>query len=165
MALVTGLGNRLDMSLGRTARNCTFVVLLAAGLTACAETEPVTGGTKSAEGAAPTMGPITAGTALPAGYKIDAERTIIFGTDERWTGRLSYTTSTSADEAFDFLHKEMPQFGWAEVTAMRSDPSVMTFSSTATSRTAIITIARAPTLGSTRVEMLVSANGNSGAKR
>ena len=120
----------------------------------------MTGGAKDVDGAAaPTMGPITAGTAMPAGYKIDAERTIIFGTDDRWTGRLSYTTSTSADEAFDFLHKEMPNFGWAEVTAMRSDPSVMTYSSASTSRTAIITIARAPTLGSTRVEMVVSANG------
>lgn len=154
------------MSLRHAALNSAFIILLAAGLAACAETAPVTGGSKETDGtAAPTMEPITAGTAMPAGYKIDADRTIIFGTDERWTGRLSYTTSTSADEAFDFLHKEMPNFGWAEVTAMRSDPSVITFTSTATSRSAIITIARAPTLGSTRIEMVVSANGTSGNKR
>lgn len=37
----------------------------------------------------PDMAPIAGGTALPAGYKVDAGRTIIFGTDESWTGRLS----------------------------------------------------------------------------
>jgi len=104
------------------------------------------------------MAPIAAGTALPAGYKVDTERTIIFGTNEAWTGRLSYTTGTNADEVFDFLHKEMPNFGWAEVTAMRSDPSLLTFSSSATARTATITIVRGSVIGSTRVDMVVSPN-------
>jgi hypothetical protein len=131
----------------------------------CAETAPVTGGSAGPAATAPDMRPIIAGTALPAGYKVDLDRTIIFGTDESWTGRLSYTTSTSADAVFDFLHAEMPNFGWAEVTAMRSDPSVMTFTSAATNRTAIMTIARAPTLGSTRVEMVVSPNGSGAARR
>jgi len=141
-----------------------FVVGLGLILAGCADAPAVTGTTDTSQSLVPNMGPITAGTALPAGYKVDAERTIIFGTDDRWTGRLSYTTSTGADEVFDFLHKEMPNFGWTEVTAMRSDPSLLTFSSSATSRTAIISIVRAPKMGSTRVDMVVSPTG-SGAKR
>jgi hypothetical protein len=69
---------------------------------------------------------------------------------------LVYTTSMSADDVFDFLHKEMPAFGWAEVTAMRSDLSLLTFTSGATGRMATINIMRASTLGSTRVDMVVS---------
>lgn len=136
-------------------------------LASCAENSaPVTSSpAATAADEAATPPPITAGTALPAGYKVDAARTIIFGTDESRTGRLSYTTSTSADDVFDFLHKEMPNFGWAEVTAMRSDPSVMTFSSAATSRTAAITIARGNTLGGTRVEMVVALTGPAGTSK
>ena len=131
-----------------------------------AGTAPVTSGPAPADEAAGPPPPITKGTALPAEYKIDAARTIIFGTDESWTGRLAYTTATGADEVFDFLHKEMPNFGWAEVTAMRSDPSVMTFSSSATNRTATVTIARGNSIGSTRVEMVVAPTGpGGGAKR
>jgi len=108
--------------------------------------------------------PIAAGTALPAGYKVDADRTIIFGTNEAWTGRLSYSTSASADDVFEFLHKEMPNFGWAEVSSMRANPSLFTFTSSSTGRMATITIARSVALGSTRVDMVVMTNGSAGAK-
>jgi hypothetical protein len=135
------------------------------GLSACAEKEPVRADMSAPPAAAgPNMAPIAAGTALPAGYKVDTARTIIFGTDEAWTGRLSYTTSTEADEVFDFLHKEMPNFGWAEITAMRSDPSLLTFTSSATGRMATITIARGSGLLSTRVDMVVSPSGAGAAR-
>ncbi len=142
-----------------------FCLILAGwGLSACAEKEsvkatppPATASTATAP--APNMAPIAAGTALPAGYKIDLERTIIFGTNEKWTGRLAYTTSTSADAVFDFLHKEMANFGWMEVTSMRADPSLLALNSPATGRSAVITIARGSVLGSTHVDMVVSLSG------
>lgn len=59
----------------------------------------------------------------------------------------------------------MPNFGWAEVTAMRSDPSLLTFTSATTDRSAIISIARGPALGSTRVDMVVSPNNPSALRR
>lgn len=134
-------------------------------LMACAGKSPGDDGATTSK-AAPgeNVTPIAAGTALPAGYKVDAARTMIFGTNETWTGRLSYTTNSTADEVFDFLHKEMPNFGWSEMTSMRSDPSIFTFTSQATGRTATITIARAAKLASTRVDMVVSPN-SAGVKR
>ena len=57
----------------------------------------------------------------------------------------------------------MPNFGWSEVTAMRSDPSVFTFNSASTGRTATITIARSVALKNTKVDMVV-ATSNAGAK-
>ncbi len=95
------------------------------------------------------------GIAMPAGYKLDADRTLIFGNDENWTGRLAYSAKASADEVFDFLHREMPNFGWVELSAMRSDASLMTFVSEATARVATFHIARGSMLGSTTVDLVI----------
>lgn len=142
----------------------THIVAAGLSLTACANNGPSGGNevavtSASAQAGGPNMTAIAQGTALPAGYKVDSDRTIIFGTDEKWTGRLSYTTSTNADDVFDFLHKEMPNFGWTEVTAMRSDLSLLTFSSASTGRFATINIVRPSALGSTRVDMVVAPQG------
>ena len=126
-----------------------------AGKGAPAVTAKTAPATKSGDG--PNLSVIAAGTALAPGYKLDAGRTMIFGTDERWTGRLAYTTGTPADDVFDFLHREMPHFGWVEITAMRSDTSLLTFTSDTTGRVATIHIDRGSALGgSTRVEMVIS---------
>ena len=137
------------------------VIGVALALGACAKQDSVT-----AAGGTPTgsdgfnLPQITGGTALPAGYKIDTDRTMVFGTDERWTGRLSYSTKTNADEVFAFLHREMPNFGWAEMSSMRSDNSVMVFSSENTGRMATLTIRRGSVVGSTQVDMVVSPREN-----
>ena len=87
-----------------------------------------------------------------------ADRTILFGTNDAWTGRLSYSTGSSADEVFEFLHKEMPRFGWTEVTSMRANPSLFTFNSPSTGRMATITIIRNLPLSATKVDMVVAPN-------
>jgi hypothetical protein len=140
------------------------VVLMGMLAAACADKPSVTAtsnvSTDPSTPGAPNMATVAAGTALPAGYKIDTDRTMIFGTDEKWTGRLSYATAASADEVFDFLHREMPNFGWVEASSMRSDISLFTFISTSTGRMATISITRGSALGgSTRVDMVVSPHG------
>jgi hypothetical protein len=136
--------------------------VLMSTLAACSEGPAVTANNvPSAEDAAAAGSTaqvmiLAKGTALPAGYKIDPSRTMIFGTDEKWTGRLTYTASGSADEVFDFLHKEMPNFGWVEISAMRSDNSLLTFSSESTGRLATINIRRGNVMGSTTVDMVVA---------
>src|SRR5579864_6812151 len=77
---------------------------------------------------------MVSGTALPAGYRIDTNRSLILGGGDTWTGRLSYTAAGSADEVFDFLRREMPNFGWVELDAVRADVNLLTFVSEATGR-------------------------------
>jgi hypothetical protein len=131
-------------------------------LSACAEGPAVTANNAPAAEDAAAAGSsaqimiLAKGTALPAGYKVDPNRTMIFGTDERWTGRLTYTAAGSADEVFDFLHREMPNFGWIEISAMRSDNSLLTFTSESTGRLATINIRRGSVIGSTQVDMVVA---------
>ncbi len=102
--------------------------------------------------------PVAAGIALPPGYKVDPSRTFVLGTDENWTGRLSYSTSITADDVYDFLHREMPSFGWTETTAMRSDVSLLNFVSTNGTRVATVHIERSSGIagGNTRVDMVVA---------
>ncbi len=132
------------------------------GLAACAEGTAVTANNapsaadEAAAGSSAQLMVLAKGTALPAGYKIDPSRTMIFGTDEKWTGRLTYTAAGSADEVFDFLHREMPNFGWVEISAMRSENSLLTFSSESTGRLATINIRRGSVIGSTLVDMVVA---------
>ena len=133
--------------------NKTALILCAVLLAACAEKAPVTSAQAPGE---PAMAVIASGIAMPAGYKVDAGRTLIFGTDESWTGRLSYSTKTSADDVFEFLHKEMPNFGWTELSSMRSDTSVLTFTSDATNRVATVHIGRGSILGATEVDLVVA---------
>lgn len=142
------------------------VLALFLTVAACSEGPPVTANTVPAASDEAVAAGSTAqvlilakGTALPAGYKVDPARTMIFGTDERWLGRLTYTASGSADEVFDFLHREMPNFGWVEISAMRSDNSLLTFSSESTGRLATINIRRGSVIGSTLVDMVVAPRG------
>jgi hypothetical protein len=129
-----------------------------AGLTAAgcaAPPTPVTTTTAPSTGAT-SADVIVSGTALPAGYHIDPGRSLILGEGDNWTGRLSYTATGTADEVFDFLRREMPNFGWQEINSVRSDISFLTFASPATSRIATLQIDRGTVLGSTRVDMIVS---------
>lgn len=142
-------------------RRAIAALVLSLGLTACADQgPPVTASSASttaeAGGAPAQLTVIAQGTALPAGYKVDTGRTMVFGTDERWTGRLTYTAAGTADEVFDFLHREMPNFGWIETSAMRSDNSLLTFTSASTGRIATINIRRSSGMGATQVDMVVS---------
>jgi hypothetical protein len=143
----------------RRALALTFLLALSAcseGPAVTANSAPSAADDAAAAGSTAQIMVLAKGTALPAGYKVDPSRTMIFGTDERWTGRLTYTASGSADEVFDFLHKEMPNFGWAEISAVRSDNSLLTFTSESTGRLATINIRRGSVMGSTQVDMVVA---------
>jgi len=135
-----------------------LALALAAIATAC--TTPRSGPTDASAAAAPADSakleiPV-AGTALPAGYRIDTSHSLILGDGNAWTGRLAYTAGGTADDVFDFLRREMPKFGWTETYAVRSEVDLLGFSSEPTARVANIRIERGSVLDSTRVEMIVS---------
>ena len=65
---------------------------------------------------------------IPTDSKMDLERTIILGKQEGWIGRLAINSGHKAVEIFDFFRNEMPKFGWKEITAVRSEVSILTYS-------------------------------------
>ncbi|TAL04050.1 MAG: hypothetical protein EPO08_02505, partial [Rhodospirillaceae bacterium] len=94
------------MTLNRMGINRSVLGVMIFGLLVggCADKAPPA----TSNGTAVSATPIVTGTALPPGYKIDSGRTLILGADDKWTGRVSYTSSMSADDVFDFLRREMP---------------------------------------------------------
>jgi predicted small secreted protein len=109
------------------------------------------------QGGAP---PQISGVALPEGYSLDADRTIILGEGDRWIGRLSYSINSSADAMFDFVRGEMANHGWREVAVVRAETSQLTFISGDGDRVASILITRKTLYGS-KIDMTVSPSSSS----
>jgi hypothetical protein len=65
---------------------------------------------------------------IPTDSRMDLEHTIILGKQEGWIGRLAFNSGHSAAEIFDFFRNEMPKFDWKEITAVRSEVSILTYS-------------------------------------
>lgn len=101
-----------------------------------------------------------AGVALPEGYSLDTNRTIILGEGDRWIGRLSYGISSSADAMFDFIRREMANYGWTEVAVVRAESSQLTFLSQGGDRVASVLITRSTLYGS-KVDMTIAPSTGS----
>ena len=90
---------------------------------------------------------------IPRGATMNLDRSLIFGAADGWIGRLVFTNSLGSQEAFEFYGREMPAFGWQEITRVRAQTSVMTY--TRGARAATIQITRT-TLGGSEVNLTVS---------
>lgn len=87
---------------------------------------------------------------------MDVERSLVLGARDDWIGRLSMNTSGSTSDSYDFFLREMPKFRWQEITTVRSEVSVLTYSRE--SRVATIQI-RSKTLGGSAIDITVSPRG------
>lgn len=87
---------------------------------------------------------------------MDVERSLVLGARDNWIGRLSMDTSGSSSQSYDFFIREMPKFGWQEITSVRSEVSVLTYSRS--DRVATIQI-RNKTLGGSSIDITVSPRG------
>ena len=65
---------------------------------------------------------------IPTGAKMDMERSLVLGGNEAWIGRLVMSTSHRVSDMFDFFKQRSGEFGWNEITSVRSKTSVLTFS-------------------------------------
>jgi hypothetical protein len=64
---------------------------------------------------------------MPANNSIDLDRTLVLGGDREWTGRLAISTSTGVNEMYDFYRREMPNYGWTELTSVRGSASFLAY--------------------------------------
>ena len=122
----------------------TLLTLMLTVLTACAPG----GGFQNAESEIPSDGPtlaqsVPSGTPagkqmittfarfpdmpVPAEGEFDLERTVVFGSNDAWFGRMVISTRHSPDQMFDFYQTQLPAFGWQEVTSVRAAVTVMTY--------------------------------------
>ncbi|WP_341913267.1 hypothetical protein [Ferrovibrio terrae] len=141
-------------------RRALALVAILGSMTACSAWNSSAGG--SGDAGKPGSGPPTqiAGVALPDGYSLDSNRTIILGEGDRWIGRLSYSVNSSADAMFDFIRREMANYGWTEVAVVRAEASQLTFLSGGGDRVASVLISRSTLYGS-KVDMTVAPSTGS----
>lgn len=64
---------------------------------------------------------------LPPGATVRAQDTLVMGTGNRWTGRISLTVSGEPQNAFTFFRDGLPGAGWALTSSSFSRFSVLTF--------------------------------------
>ena len=64
---------------------------------------------------------------MPAGSRMDIKKSLIFGSESEWFGKINLIVSMSGAEVFDFYRYEMTNFGWKEITSIRSDISLITY--------------------------------------
>lgn len=94
--------------------------------------------------------------AVPAGARMDVDRTLVLGARDAWIGRLAMSSSGGVTETFDYFMGEMPKFGWQEITTVRSEVSVLTYAREG--RIATVQI-RPRTLGGALIDVTVSPRG------
>lgn len=64
---------------------------------------------------------------IPPKNNIDLDRTLVFGSDHDWIGRIALSSSMGVSEVYDFYKREMPKLGWTELTSLRSATSVLSY--------------------------------------
>lgn len=91
-------------------------------------------GPSEAAPAAPAMAPMVGTSSrlvkdipMPPDAKADADKTLIMGQGEAWTGRLVMTTSLSSAEACTFFQERMDGSGWRLLSATQAKTSILTF--------------------------------------
>lgn len=64
---------------------------------------------------------------IPANADIDLQESLILGTEDGWIGRLAIDVGYEMTEMYGFYEREMPKFGWEQLTTVRSRISTMTY--------------------------------------
>lgn len=97
---------------------------------------------------------------IPSGATMNVERTLIFGARETWIGRLAFKTWTNPVAMFDFYKTNAPQFGWEELTSVRSANSVLSY---ARGERIMTVEVKSATLFGSEVDLTVGPRGSGAA--
>ncbi len=63
---------------------------------------------------------------IPKSREINLDKTMVVGS-ENWFGRLTFDTGQSAKNLYSFYSRELINYGWKKITAVRSQTSLMTY--------------------------------------
>ena len=94
---------------------------------------------------------------IPAGAQMITDRSLILGVRDAWIGRLVLKTSFNVAAAFNFFKQRTNEFGWQEITSVRSAVSILSY--TRGERVLTIQI-QDRSLGGAEVDLTVSPRGD-----
>ena len=64
---------------------------------------------------------------IPAGAQVITERSLILGVRDAWIGRLVLKSKLNVVAAFHFFKQRTTEFGWQEITSVRSAVSILSY--------------------------------------
>lgn len=116
----------------RCQRKLAFVLLGALALGACGLTgqTATTGSAQNPNDRNATPGPgfvRFTDVPMPANASVDLNNLFVMGNDGAWFGRLVLNPGSSVADMYEFYRREMPRFGWQEVSNIRSATSVLVY--------------------------------------
>jgi hypothetical protein len=150
------------ISSGFPAAALLTALALAASLAGCGFSTPLTPSSKAPESGMPAdqaQAPQFTDIPIPAGARMDLDRSLVLGARDSWLGRLAFTSSASPNDMFEFYAREMPRFNWIGITAVRAGTSVLSYNRD--ERVATVQISRT-TLGGSEVLVTISPRGSMG---
>ena len=93
---------------------------------------------------------------IPDGAKMNMDRTLIVGENDSWIGRLVIDSQSPKTKLFDFFKYRTGQFGWREITSVRSNTSVLSYQK----KDRIMTIQiQSKSIIGTRIDITMSPKG------
>ena len=150
----------------------TSALLIASSLTlalgACAgmqgsstnATSTTSSGAGSKSSAAPSYQPVS-DIPIPAGTKINTDKSLILGQDDNWVGKMVLVTDRTSTQTYTYYQDQMPNFGWHQISGIQGKTGIMTF--TRADRAAMLEITPG-TLSGSEVAITVSPRqGGAGA--
>ena len=137
------------------ARAWAWLAVTGLWLAACENTSIIRASSTAPQGAATEQPRLTrfSDLPIPAGAKMNVTRSLILGPMDAWVGRLVFNTATGSQTLFQFYVREMPRFDWQEITRVRAQVSILTY--TRGARTATVQISSA-TLGGSVVSVTMA---------
>lgn len=125
------------------------------GMAACENTPGIRASATAPEGAATDQPSLTrfSDIPIPAGAKMNVTRSLILGPMDGWVGRLVFNTPAGTQTLYQFYAREMPRFDWLEISRVRAQVSILTY--TRDARTATVQIS-STTLGGSVVSVTMA---------
>lgn len=79
---------------------------------------------KDGNGKSKPVGAQFADLPVPKGAKMNVDKTFVVGS-ETWFGQLTLDTNHNSNTMFDFYERELSNYGWRKITAVRAKTSIL----------------------------------------
>ena len=131
-----------------------FMAMVLALLTACANTTTAPSVSVGADGQVPSANQFLGQLSLPTGARLLSDQSLIIGSGDNWVGRVVLDVGRNPDAAYAFFLETYPTQGWAVVSAVRGKTSLLVL--TRQDRTATVELIDGGMLGSSQVVLTMA---------
>ena len=131
-----------------------FMAVVLALLTACANTTTAPAVSAGADGQVPNANQLLGQLSLPPGARLLSDQSLIIGSGDNWVGRVVLDVGRNPDTAYGFFLETYPPQGWAVVSAVRGKTSLLVL--TRQERTATVELIDGGMLGNSQIVLTMA---------